>query len=75
MRELNQVEMEATNGGFGLLAFPAALGLMLSIPAIPLGAVAAPFTGGLGFIGMTAGIVGTALSGAAMIASIALPIL
>ncbi|OBU13248.1 hypothetical protein [Morganella psychrotolerans] len=75
MRELNRNEIDSVNGGFGLLAFPAGLGLMFSIPAIVAGAVLGPVTGGLGFGLMAAGIVGTALSGAGMIASIVLPIL
>ncbi|GAA0330564.1 hypothetical protein L9H26_06605 [Morganella psychrotolerans] len=75
MRELNVNEFDAVNGGFGLLAIPAGLGLLVSIPTIVAGAVLGPVTGGLGFGLMAAGIVGTALSGAGMIASIVFPIL
>lgn len=75
MRELNQMEIESVNGGFGLLAIPAGVGLAVSIPTIVLGAINGPVSGGLGYVAMTAGIVGTALSGVAMIASIVLPIL
>ncbi|GKX62438.1 hypothetical protein SOASR032_10070 [Pragia fontium] len=75
MKELTLAEVETVNGGFGLLAVPAGIGLGLFIPTIVLGAISGPFTGGLGFAVMAAGIVGTSLSGAAMIASIALPIL
>jgi len=45
------------------------------IPTIVLGAIAGPFTLGIGFAVMAAGIVGTSLSGAAMIVSICAPIL
>lgn len=75
MRELSVTETAEVNGGFGLLALPAALGLGISIPTIVIGAVTGPFTFGLGFGLMAAGIVGTSLSGAAMITSIATPIL
>jgi hypothetical protein len=75
MRELTSNEMSAINGGFGLLSLPAGLGLGLFIPTIVIGAISGPFTLGVGFAVMAAGIVGTSLSGAAMIVSICTPIL
>ncbi len=75
MRELTCDEICVVSGGFGLLSLPASLGLGAFIPTIVLGAIAGPFTLGIGFAVMAAGIVGTSLSGAAMIVSICAPIL
>ncbi|GKX54529.1 hypothetical protein SOASR030_06410 [Leminorella grimontii] len=69
MRELTLTEMEAVDGGFGLLAVAGGIGLAVSIPTIVLGAIAGVPTLGLGFVVMAAGIVGTSLSGAAIITS------
>ncbi|HDH0705642.1 TPA: hypothetical protein PIO99_004688, partial [Klebsiella aerogenes] len=52
-----------------------AIGLLVSIPTIVIGAITGPFTLGAGFAVMAAGIVGTSLAGAAMIVSICTPIL
>ncbi|HGY2288282.1 TPA: hypothetical protein ACNVBJ_002571 [Klebsiella aerogenes] len=75
MRELTYNEMSEVSGGFGLLSIPAAIGLLVSIPTIVIGAITGPFTLGAGFAVMAAGIVGTSLAGAAMIVSICTPIL
>ena len=72
MRELTLTEMESVDGGFGLLAVAGGIGLAVSIPTIVLGAVTGVPTLGLGFVAMAAGIVGTALSGAAIVTSVVL---
>ena len=44
MRELTYNEMSDVSGGFGLLSIPAAIGLLVSIPTIVIGAITGPFT-------------------------------
>gem|GEM_PF-996484 len=77
MRELTLAEVQSVSGGglIGLgLKIAGGLGLLVSIPVIVGGAVLGVPTLGLGFVAMAAGIVGTALSGAALITGIALPV-
>lgn len=67
MKELNLTQLQAVSGGVGMSA-DAMLGLgftglATSIPIIVGGAILGIPTLGLGFIGMTAGIVGAAISG------------
>lgn len=73
MRELTFHEVSCVSGAAvesnSLLA-AGAVGLLVSIPVIVGGAVLGVPTLGLGFIAMAAGIVGTALSGVAIILGI-----
>ena len=67
MKELKLNEIQAVSGGLGMSA-DALLGmgftgLGVSIPVIVGGAILGVPTLGLGFIGMTVGIVGAAISG------------
>ncbi|GLR08609.1 hypothetical protein [Mixta theicola] len=67
MRELNLNEVQAVSGGAGMTA-DAMLGLgfaglTVTIPVIVGGAIFGIPTLGLGFIAMTVGIVGAAISG------------
>ena len=78
MRELTVVEAESVSGGAGLIGLgmmaAGGLGLLASIPVIVGGAILGVPTLGLGFVAMAGGIVGTALSGAGMIAGLVLPV-
>ncbi|MFU9137244.1 hypothetical protein [Erwinia tasmaniensis] len=73
MRELTLTELNNVGGGAvdalsgGLLLGAGSAGLAVGIPTIVGGAIWGIPTLGLGFIGMTSGIVVTALSGAMMI--------
>jgi len=78
MRDLTLVEIQSVSGaggqvGVGLLV-AGGLGLLVSIPVIVGGAILGIPTLGLGFVAMALGIVGTALSGTAMITGIVLPV-
>lgn len=77
MRELALTEVELVNGGLGVfgtgLLFAGGAGLVFSIPTIVAGAILGIPTLGLGYIAMTAGIVGTAISGSAMVVGVVSP--
>lgn len=73
MRELNQAEVEAVNGGFGVLALPAAVGIAVSLATVGIGAVTSPVTGPVGYAAMGSGFIGAAASGVALLASILFP--
>lgn len=74
MRQINEQEALLVNGGGlvagGVLAAVSGIGLLISIPTIVIGAIAGVPTLGLGFVAMTAGIVGTALSGVGMLGGV-----
>ncbi|EXU75875.1 hypothetical protein [Erwinia mallotivora] len=73
MRELTFQEVTCVSGAGedgGSLIATGALGLLVSIPVIVVGAILGIPTLGLGFVAMAAGIVGTALSGVAIISGI-----